>query len=152
MRMIKATLVVLCLLLLTTATCLAQAQQGESSRKYDEFAGYNCEDMMAHLDNYAIALQQEPNSHAYIVSYGSRRHQRVEAQAWASAARDYMISRRGIESQRIVMLYGGNRKDHAMELWLLANDSRPSGTNTAQPKGVKLRMVRTKYRPCRYGV
>lgn len=152
MRVIKITLVVLASLFLMAATSLAQSTQGESSRKFDEFAAYNCEDMMGRLDGYTIALQQEPNSQAYIVSYGSHRHRRIEAQAWATAARDYLTSSRGIEAKRIVMLYGGDRKDHAMELWLLSNNSSSSASNAAQPKGVKLKRVRTRYRLCRYGV
>ena|SRR5437764_4192118 len=151
MRRQRLVIAILCLLI-TAITSSAQSKQTEPSRKYDEFAGYNCEDMMAHLDNYSIALQTEPTLQSYIVSYGGNRRRLVEAQAWAIAARDYLISSRGIESKRIVMLYGGNRKDHAMELWLLSNDFRPSAVNTFQPKGVKLKKIRTKYRPCKYGV
>jgi hypothetical protein len=137
---------------MTAIISSAQSKQIEPSRKYDEFAGFNCEDMMARLDNYAIALQTEPTLQSYIVSFGSHRYQIIEAQAWAIAARDYLISNRGIDAKRIVMLYGGNRKDHAMELWLLSNDLYPSTTNMVRPKGMKLKKIRTKYRPCRYGV
>jgi hypothetical protein len=152
MRNFGSLLFVVCLLLLMAGNSLAQSKQVEASRKLDEFTGYNCEDMMAHLDNYAIALQGEPKLQSYIVSYGSHRHRLIEAQAWAIAARDYLVSSRGIEAKRIVMLYGGNRKDHAMELWLLSNDLYPSTTNMVRPKGMKLKKIRTKYRPCRYGV
>lgn len=148
MRTIRLMIVVLCFLFLAASSLFAQSGQSEAARKYDEFIEYNCEDMMARLDNYAMALQLEPNLQAYIVSYGGS-HGQLEARVWAVAAQKYLVSNRGIESKRVVTLYGGNRKLRAIELWLLQSSYKPStATYAVQPKGVRFKRSKIKYRPC----
>jgi hypothetical protein len=148
MRKLRLAIVILCLLA-TASVSLAQSGQVEPARKHDEFSGLQCEDLMAHLDNYAIALQVEPKLQAHIVSYGGSQG-RSEAQRWAVAAKKYLTSNRGIEAKRIVMLYGGRRKLRAMELWLLPDGYSPSaaGPQTTQPKGVRFKTRRIKRGPC----
>lgn len=148
MRNLRLAIVILCLLA-TASVSFAQSRQVEPARKYDEFSGIQCDDMMAHLDNYAIALQLEPNLQAYIVSHGGS-HGQYEARMWAVAAKEYLVSNRGIEAKRIVMLYGGNRKLRAMELWLLLDGYRPSVTDAVRPKGVRFKKSKIKYRPCTF--
>ncbi len=137
MRNLLLATVILCLLA-TASVSFAQSRQVEPARKYDEFSGIQCDDMMAHLDNYAIALQLEPNLQAYIVSYAGS-HGLLEARMWAVAAKKYLTSNRGIETKRIVMLYGGKRELRTLELWLLLDGYRPAmaGVQTVQPRGTR---------------
>ena len=136
-------------LLAAAGVSSGQSAQVESLRKYDEFVEYNCEDLMARLDNYAIALQMEPKLQAYVVSYGGD-FGLYEARRWAVAAKDYLTTNRGIEAKRVVTLYGGRRARWAMQLWLTPEGYRHSaaGTQNARPKGVRFKRVRLKSRPC----
>lgn len=149
MRNLRLVIVILCLLA-TASVSFAQSGQVEPARKLDEFSGTQCEDLMARLDNYAIALQVEPKLQAYVVSYGGKQGQ-LEAQIWAVAAKKYLTSNRGIEAKRIVTLYGGRRKLRAMELWLLQEGYHPAaaGAQTTQPKGVRFKTRRIKRGPCK---
>lgn len=148
MSKLRLAIFILCLLTMKSVPS-AQSVQIDPSRKYDEFIESNCEDMMARLDNYAIALQNEPKMQAFIVSYGGSLGL-PEARRWAVAAKKYLTYSRGIEAKRIVTLYGGNRDRRALELWLLSDAYRTSapGTQSVRPKGVKFKKSRTKYRPC----
>ncbi len=148
MRNLRLAIVILCLLA-TASVSFAQSGQVEPARKLHEFSGFQCEDLMARLDNYAIALQVEPKLQAYIVAYGGS-HGQPEAQIWAVAAKKYLTSNRGIEAKRIVLLYGGRRELRAMELWLLLDSYRPAaaGLQATQPKGVSFKKRKIKSRPC----
>ena len=148
MRTHRSAIAILCLLAAASVS-FAQSGQPAASRKYDEVTGYNCEDLMARLDNYAISLQQEPHSQAYIVSYGGSQGER-EARMWAVAGKQYLTSNRGIAAKRIVTLYAGNRDLRTLELWLMVDSYRPSaaGNQTNQPRGVKFKKGRIRYRPC----
>ncbi|HKQ52232.1 MAG TPA: hypothetical protein VJT74_07690 [Pyrinomonadaceae bacterium] len=139
---------ILALCLLVTAG--ASSGQSASPRKYDEFAEYNCEDMMARLDNYAMAVQSEPKMRAYVVSYGGSWKTFIEARMWAVAARIYLTTNRGIKNKRVVTLYGGERSRKALELWLVPDDYRPSAAQGAGPKGTKFKRVRLRSRPCEF--
>ena len=144
MLRLRLTVMVLCLL----ATAGASSGQSASPRKYDEFVEYNCEDMMARLDNYAIVLQSEPKMRGYVVSYGGTGGL-FEARRWAVAAKVYLTSNRGIEDERVVMLYGGRRSRRAFVLWLVPEDyGAPTAAQTARPQGVKFKRLRMKHPPC----
>lgn len=148
MRNPSLAIVILCVLA-TASVSNAQPGQVVSSRKYDNFTEYNCEDLMARLDNYAMALQLEPNLKGYIVSYGGSYGQ-PEARVWAYEARKYLTSNRGIAARRIVTLYGGKLDRRTLELWLLLDSYRPSAAGTSQPKGVKFKNSRVRNRQCSF--
>ncbi len=133
-------LLALCLL----AAASVSSGQSALSRKFDEFTEYNCEDMMARLDNYAIALQSEPQMRGHIVSYGAPGGF-YEARRWAVAAKKYMTGNRGVEGGRVVILYGGRRPRRTLELWLLPG---ATGAQTVRPKAVKFKKARLKNLPC----
>lgn len=137
-----------CLSIILLSASFSSAQTKEAV-KFDELVKTQCDDMMAHLDNYAVDLQLKPNLQAYIVSYGGGRGQ-SEARAWAVAAKKYLVSNRGIEARRVTTLYGGNREQRAIELWLLPNGYRPSITDTIRPKGVRFKKSRMKIGLCDY--
>lgn len=138
-------LVILALCLLAAAS--VSPGQSALSRKFDEFTEYNCEDMMARLDNYAIALQSEPQMRGHMVSHGGAGGL-SEARTWAFAAKKYLTRNRGIESGRVVILYGGKRSRRALELWLLPSDPAAARAQTVRPKGVKFKKGRLKELPC----
>jgi hypothetical protein len=152
MRKIRLTLGVSCLLLLMAGSSFAQSGLPQASHKFDEVTGFNCEDMMARLDNFAIELQNNPSLLAFLLVYGGNRGLRGEAQAWAGRAKYYLSSNRGIDAARIMTKVGGYRERHAMELWLLRGGALPPvATPTIKLKDIRFkrgRIKKSQYREC----
>ncbi len=111
----KAPILVLSFVLLICHVALALPDT--YSRKFDEFKGANWEEAMARLDNFNIALKQEPTSIGVLIVYGGRHGRRDEAQAWGRCLKDYMVNRRGISTERIVVVNGGYLDIPMVELW-----------------------------------
>ena len=83
------------------------------------------DDQKARLDNVAIALQNEPDTTVYIIAYTDRNSRKAHSTLSLSRARDYLISNRGIDGSRIVMLEGGSRDQNCLELWLVPRGAAP---------------------------
>lgn len=117
------------------------------SSKVDEVANFNWEDLMARLDLYSVQLQNEPASSGYIIVYDGRRSRRGEAQGWMQCVKNYMVERRGMASNRIMIVKGGYRRNMTVEMWLVPPaDSLPKATPTVKPENVKFRKGRLKGR------
>jgi hypothetical protein len=114
-------------------------------RKFDEFADTTCEDEYAHLDNFVIALQNEPQSQGVIVFYGGtmvhgKLPRQGEAEARAARLKPYLVERRGISSDRIVVINGGFMDKWKAELWIRAPAARDVlPLNTATKQRIKFR-------------
>jgi hypothetical protein len=94
-------------------------------RKFDEYGNIRFNDEKARLDNFAIALQNEPGSQGYIIAYGGRRGTAGEAQARADRAKNYLVNTRGIDAGRLVTVDGGYREDLTVELWIVPTGATP---------------------------
>jgi hypothetical protein len=110
----------------TTSVLAAPA----NPRKFDEYGNIRFNDEKARLDNFAVALQNEPGSQGVIIGYGGRRGRAGEAQARADRARDYLVNERGIEAGRITTIDGGYREELTVELWIVPTGATPP---TASP-------------------
>jgi hypothetical protein len=114
---IRSSLMVLTLAVCTTAICLPHP-----TRPFDEFGDIKCEDEMARLDNFAIQLQNEPSSKALIVVYGGRRFRgrlpkQGEVDARAARLKTYLVERRGIPKDRIMVVNWGYVEEWLVQLW-----------------------------------
>ena len=98
----------LCFLL---ALAVARPISALPDRRFDEYGNIRWEHEMARLDNFAIALLQDPNLIGYIIVYDGRPSCREEAIARAIRARNYVINHRGVEWNRVVWRYGGHREE-----------------------------------------
>jgi K319-like protein len=101
--------------------------------RFDEYGDIRFNDEKARLDNYAIQLQNQTGSQAYIIAYGTCEG---EGQARADRAKNYLVNTRGIEAGRITAVDGGCRADLAVELWIVpqgANPPVPSTDNAVSP-------------------
>ena len=92
--------------------------------KFDEFGDSNCEDEMAHLDNFAVQLQNEPSARGAIIFYGGRRFRgrlpkRGEAAARAARIKPYLVQRRGLPADQVIVIDGGFREKWQVELWVV---------------------------------
>jgi hypothetical protein len=96
----------------------ARAQQNmDDTRLFDTFKDSNWEEAMARLDNFAIQLQNEPNATGVVIVYGGQRRRRGEPQAWSNCIKDYLVNRRGLNADRIIVMNGGYRESVTAEMW-----------------------------------
>lgn len=76
------------------------------------------------LDNFAVRLQQEPGTQGYIIVFNGQLKR-------AQRDREYLVNKRGIDSNRLVILEGGTRKnpkEESIDLWL-----KPTGAQAPEP-------------------
>ena len=141
MRTLKSILVSFSLLLVLVGNSSAAFE----SRKIDEINNYNWEDLILRLDFCAVLLQNEPGASAYIIVYDGRRSRRGEVQGWMNCIKNYLVERRGMDSNRIRVVNGGYRGNKTVEMWLVTHvDSLPKATPTIKPQDVKFRKGRLK--------
>ena len=67
------------------------------------------EDERAHLDNLAVALQQDKEQIAYLLLYAGRLACAGEIQARAVRMKNYLVKKHGIQPERVVWKDGGYR-------------------------------------------
>jgi len=105
--------------------------------KFDEYGDIRFNDEKARLDNYAIQLQNQPGSQAYIIGYGTcsgdglcSHTSCIVAQKRIERAKDYLVNTRGIDAGRIVTVDGGCRAAVAVELWVVPTGATPPAATT----------------------
>lgn len=99
----------------------------------DRFESRAFDDDKARLDNFAINLQQNPDSQGYIIMYqgtdrNSVRNRNVEK--LSKRTLDYLVNDKGIDPRRIVITQWGNRPTTEYELWII-----PPGAPVPVPDG-----------------
>ena len=107
------------------ASCTTQVPELPKPLPFDEFGNIARDDEKARLDNFAIRLQNEPNSRGYYIIYPGRRTRAGEAERRAEFARQYLVDTRGIESRRVVTLVGGQREALTIQLWIVPEGADP---------------------------
>jgi hypothetical protein len=86
------------------------SQTSVSDRLFDSYGNLSWENEKAHLDNFAIALEQERDLVGIIIVYAGRRSCANEARDRAVRAKNYVAQTRGIEPNRIKWIDGGYRE------------------------------------------
>jgi len=98
------------------------------AREFDECNNCTFDDQKARLDNLAVELQNDPSTRGYIIAYGGRMSPLGQVEKLMTRARDYLITQRGIDASRLVIVNGGFREEDSVELWIV-----PSGAAAPQP-------------------
>ena len=98
------------------------------SRQFDVCCSCSFDDQKARLDNLAVELQNDPSTTTYVIAYGGRTSRVGQADLLGARARDYLVTQRGIDQSRIVVLNGGFREEDCVELWVV-----PRGATPPQP-------------------
>ena len=120
---------------------------------FDSFGDVCCNDEKARLDNFAVALQHQPESTGYIIFYGGRLQnypychssrqrlqRRGESQARAARLKPYLTYARAIEAARIVVIDGGYRESWTAELWIVPKGAEPpTPSPTVNPQDIRFR-------------
>lgn len=112
-----------------TATCTTQVPAPREATLSDQYHDIARDDEKARLDNFAIAMQNEPGAQGYIIAYAGRRSRPGDVQKRLDNAKAYLTNVRGIDASRVVTLSGGFRESVTTELWIV-----PSGANPPRPR------------------
>jgi hypothetical protein len=108
------------------------------AQEFDECNSCSLDDQKARLDNLAVELQNDPSTRAYILAYGGRMSPLGQVEKLMSRSRDYLITQRGIDASRIVVVNGGFREEDSVELWIVPSGAAaPKPTPTVQMGDVK---------------
>jgi hypothetical protein len=110
-------------LLLSNAVVLAKPDI--APRKFDSYGAIACDDAMAHLDAFAIELQNEPNASGYVVIYPERNGLPGRSQNYMDSATSYLEMTRGIPRNRLNAMWGEYRDGLTTELWTVPRGSSP---------------------------
>lgn len=109
-----------------SAICLVQIPlPNRTCKKFDEFPDIQRNDEKARLDNFAVELQNDPASTAYVIVYPGTRGPAAEAQKRASRIVDYLVNTRQLDTQRIVTIVGSPRNELMVELWVCPQGLTP---------------------------
>jgi hypothetical protein len=117
-------------LLLSNAVVLAKPDN--APRKFDSYGAIACDDAMAHVDAFAIELQNEPNTLGYVVVYPERNGLPGRVQNYMDFATSYLEMTRGIPRNRLNTMWGEYRDRLTTELWTAPRGSSPPVVSGAQ--------------------
>ena len=118
-----------CIQIVQTVSVIAPVEKKVIvAREFDECNNCTFDDQKARLDNLAVELQNDPSARAYILAYGGRMSPIGQVEKLMSRARDYLVTQRGIDVSRLVLVNGGFREEDSVELWLV-----PSGATAPHP-------------------
>ena len=112
----------------TATTVIPPEDRERPSRQFDVCCSCSFDDQKARLDNLAVELQADPTTTTHVIAYGGRTSRIGQADLLGSRARDYLVTNRGIDQSRIVVINGGFREEDCVELWII-----PSGATPPQP-------------------
>lgn len=107
-------------------------------REFDTCCSCSYDDQKARLDNLAVELQNDPTTTTYVFAYGGRTSPIGQADRLLARARDYLVTQRGIDASRIILVNGGFREEDCVELWVVPRGATaPQPTPTVQPGDVR---------------
>jgi hypothetical protein len=111
-----------------SASCSISFPVPIKGRKFDEFGDLARNDEKARLDNYAIDLQNDPSSTAYVIIYPGPGSRTAQVQTQRARIVDYLVNSRGFDPGRIVTVVGPPRGYMTVELWTV-----PQGASLPTP-------------------
>jgi hypothetical protein len=107
-------------------------------REFDTCCSCSNDDLKARLDNLTVELQNDPTTTSYIFAYGGRTSAAGQANRLLTRARDYLVTQRGVDASRIVVMNGGFREEDCVEVWVVPRGATPPQPSpTVQPGDVK---------------
>ena len=111
-----------------SASCSVSFPVPLKGKKFDEFGELARNDEKARLDNFAIDLQNDPSSTAYVIIYPDRVAGPAQVQTQKNRIVDYLVNSRGFDAGRIVTLVGPPREYMKVELWTVPQGAAPAET------------------------
>ena len=106
--------------------------------KFGEYVTRDLSANKAMLDEFVLALLNDPEAQGYIIAYGGKTSRPDDAQTAANNATDYTMNTRKMDGARTLSGVGGYREEPAIELWIAApGGAPPMATPTVAPEDVK---------------
>lgn len=93
--------------------------------RFDEFPDIARNDEKARLDNFAIALQNDPSSTGYVIVYPGRTSKRAEVQDHFGRVIDYLVNSRNMDTSRIRTIEGPKKDQLSVQLWITPQGAAP---------------------------
>jgi len=93
--------------------------------RFDEFPDIARNDEKARLDNFAIALQNDPSSTGYVIVYPGRTSKRAEVQDHFGRVIDYLVNSRNMDKSRIRTIEGPKKDQLSVQLWITPQGAAP---------------------------
>ncbi len=114
----------------------AQIATRETARKVDTYNDKipSGEAEQWHLEDQVKTLTDNPETRLCIIAYGGQDDAPGKAGRFALRAKHYLVSMRGIDTERVVTITGGHRKEFQVELWIVPKGvALPKPAPTIQP-------------------
>jgi hypothetical protein len=106
---------------------------------FDSYGNICWDEERARLDNFAIHLQQNPELVGYVIVYAGRHSCAGEAKARAERAKKWVVKKRGVEANRVILRDGGFREDVITILQpMLRNEAEYSIVPTLKPSDAQV--------------
>jgi hypothetical protein len=125
----------------STSSSCTTAVAGKKSVPAAKFGEYVTRDLSANkkmLDDFVIALLNDPEAQGYIIAYGGKTSGPDDAQKASQNATDYTMKVRKMDGARTLSGVGGYREEPTIELWIGAPGADPpSATPTVAPEAVR---------------
>jgi hypothetical protein len=113
---------------------------------------------MARLDNFAVALQNAPSAKGLIVIYGGRHFRgrlpkQGEADARGARLKLYLMGRRGIPKDQLMVVNWGYTEEWQVQLWIVPYGATiPDRLITIPVNEIKFRKGKINPRDYRCGI
>lgn len=104
------------------------ASASPPTSKFDEFSFGTCESLVARLDNFSIAVNEYKTAAGLLYVYGGKVSRKGEVEMYVALIRNYLVKRRGVDTERLRILPGGYREEAGAELWIV-----PPGASSPDP-------------------
>ena len=117
-------LTVVFVLLVWLAPCPIRGQE-PTATKFDEFGDVLWSDLIARLDNFTVQLMNQPADKGFVIVYRSRRDLPGLSHAQAMRTKEYLVTTRGLPSDRIAIVDGGVAEHLIQELWIVPPGTAP---------------------------
>lgn len=121
-----------------------QLQARKASKLPDRYGNISWKIEMARLDDFAIAIQNDPQIVGYIVVFGDKNGCALNAQRRAIRAKNYLVQRRGIDPGRVVWQNAGYLDEQVVYLEGQIRGAEPYPFDHGQP----LPMAEVKLKNC----
>lgn len=107
-------------------------------RRFDEFPSVAFDDDKARLDNLTIELQNNPGARGQIIIYAGRTSRAGQADYMATRTRNYLVTTRGIDASRLIIVNGGYRERDTYEIYIVPQGAEPpQPTPTVAPEDAR---------------
>jgi PEGA domain-containing protein len=126
--------------LITQATTVVPPIQKQTivGREFDTCCSCASDDLKARLDNLAVELQNDPSTTTYIFAYGGRTSPSGQVNRLITRVRDYLVTQRGVDAARVIVLNGGFRENDCIEMWILPRGAMsPQSSPTVSETDIK---------------